>query len=325
MSYKKLNFISNFYFALIFLSGFFYVALLIIASGKIIPALTMQIIFLLDVLKFGNNIFELITSQLFIVNIIPGIFLIGLIGMFGKTLIKSIKSIRSSNRLINNLEIIESNQEFFKFKSNEGLIFTSGFFKPKIFISSTIFKTHTLEEIKAMIQHEINHKKNFHPFKIFVANFIKSILPIIPGKNWLIDNYLTLVEVSCDQFSENKINNKLPLVSALLKFQNKNFEPINMGVNYFNSQSERIKILVGQKKQWIKIPIAYYSLILVIILSSTLMVKNSNIFFECQHLFKCVEILITPNSQSLITSINTLKTNISPSDHCQQFGLLTAF
>lgn len=325
MSYKKLNFISNFYFGLIFLSGFFYVALLTIAFGKIIPAMLMQIIFLFDALKFGDNIFKLITSQLFLINVIPGIFLIGLIGRFCKTLIRSIKSIWYGNRFIKNLEITGLNKEFLKFKSDEGLIFTSGFLKPKIFISSNLFKTHTLDEIKAMIQHEMNHKKNFHPVKIFVANFIKSVLPIIPGKNWLIDNYLTLVEVSSDQFSENRINNKLPLVSALLKFQHQDFEPINMGVNYFNSQSERIKILVGQKKQWTKIPMAYYSLVLVVILSSTLVMKNSNIFFECQHLIKCVEILMTPNSPSLITSTNSPTTTVSPSDHCQQLGPLTSF
>lgn len=325
MSYKKLNFISNFYFYLIFLSGFFYTALLIIAFGKIIPALTMQIIFLLDALKFGDNIVGLITSQLFLLNVIPGIFLIGLIIRFSKTLIKFTKSIWYGNRLISNLEIIEATKEFFKFKSSESLIFTSGFFKPKIFISSTIFKTHTLEEIKAMIQHEMNHKNNFHPFKIFVANFIKSILPAILGKKWLIDNYLIMVEVSSDQFSENKINNKLPLVSALLKFQHQGFDSIVAGVSCFNSQSERIKILVGQKKQWIRIPVAYYSLVLVVILSSTLMMKNSNLFFDCKHLLKCVEILVTPNSQSLITSINSPKSTSSFSDHCQEFGPLTAF
>lgn len=325
MNYKKLNFISNFYFGLIFLSGLFYVALLVIAFGKMIPAMLMQIIFLLDALKFGDNIFKLVTSRLFLINIVPGIFLIGLISQFSKTLIKSIKNIWYGNRFINNLEIIKTNKEFFKFNSNESLIFTSGFLKPRIFISSALFKTHTLDEIKAMTQHEMNHRNNFHPVKIFTANFIKSVLPIVPGKNWLIDNYLTLVEVSSDQFSENKINNKLPLVSALLKFQHQNFEPISVGVNYFNSQSERIKILVGKKKQWTRIPIAYYSLVLVVILSGTFMMKNSNIFFDCQHLIKCVEILMTPDSPSLITSVNSPTITISPSDHCQQFGPLTAF
>jgi len=109
-----------------------------------------------------------------------------------------------------------------------------------------LFETHSPEEIEAMIQHEINHQKNYHPLKIFITGFIKSTLPFLPGRNWLFDNYLTLVEVSSDQFSDELLNNKLPLVSALLKFQSQSFEP---GISYFNSQSERIKILVGQKNR----------------------------------------------------------------------------
>ncbi|MFA5828442.1 MAG: M56 family metallopeptidase [Candidatus Shapirobacteria bacterium] len=317
MNYKRLNLISNVYFFLILFSGLLYTALLITASQKIVPALIMQIIFFLDAIKFDNNVVGLITSRLFLLNVVPGIFLIGLMVRFGKTLIKSLKSISSNHLLFKGLEIIESTEQFFKFKSDDGLVFTCGFLKPKIFVSSGLFKTHSQEEITAIVQHEVNHKNNLHPFKIFTANFVKSILPIIPLKNWLIDNYLTLVEVSSDLFSENKINNKLPLVSALLKFQNRNFEPAAAGVSYFNSQSERIKILVGQKKQFIKIPMAYYSLVLVVMLSGVLMVKNSNIFFDCQHLLKCVEILMTSNNQPLLSVVSPQNNTFSPSDHCQ--------
>jgi len=317
MSHQKLNFLSNIYFWLILLSGFLYSVFLVVASKKIIPALLMQVIFLLDALKFNDNIVGLITSRLFLLNVIPGLILIGLISQFGKTLIKSAKSIHLTDLFINGLEIIKITQKFTQFRSDNSLIFTSGFFKPKIFASSTLFKTHNREEIKAMLQHEIHHQKNLHPLKIFLANFIKLILPALPGKNWLLDNYLTLVEVSSDQFSEDKTKNKLPLVSALLKFQSRGFEPMVAGISCFNSQSERIKILIGQKKQWLKIPMAYYSLVLVVILSGTLFMKNSNLFFDCQHLLKCIEILVTPNSQSLITSVNSSKNTFFLSDHCQ--------
>lgn len=314
MNSKRLNFVSNLYFYLISLSGLFYTVLLIFASEKIIPAFLMQVIFLLDTLKFNNNVVGLVTSWLFLLNIIPGLLLISLIFRHVGALIKSIKSVKITKTAINNLKIIGLAKEFLKFKSNEISIFTSGFLRPKIYVSSAIFNTHSHEEVAAMVEHEINHKNNLHPLKIFIANFIKSMLPTIPGKNWLIDNYLTLVEVSSDQYSENKTNNKLPLVSALLKFQNQNLEP---GISYFNSQSERIKILVGHKKQFFKIPIAYYSLVLVIILSSALIVKNSNIFYNCQHLLKCVELLVTPNSQPLVTSVNPQSNAFSTSDHCR--------
>lgn len=314
MNSKRLNLISNLYFYLIAFSGLFYTALLVFASEKIIPAFMMQIIFLLDALKFDNSLIGLVTSKLFLLNVVPGIILIGLMIRYIKTLVKSIKSASGAKVIANKLEIVSMAKEFSRFKSSEISIFTLGFFRPKIFISSAIFKTHNQEEISAMIEHEINHKNNLHPLKIFVANFVKSVLPVIPGKNWLIENYLTLVEVSSDQFSEDKINNKLPLVSALLKFQSQNFEP---GMSYFNSQSERIKILVGQKKQFLKIPMAYYSLVLMVILSGALFVKNTNIFYDCQHLLKCIELLVTPNSQPLVTAIHPQSNVFSTSDHCQ--------
>lgn len=314
MNSKRLNLISNLYFCLIAFSGLFYTALLVFATEKVFPAFVMQIIFLLDALKFDNSLIGLVTSKLFLLNVIPGFILIGLIIGYIKTLFKSIKSIGLAKIIANKLEIVSITKEYFKFKSREVSIFTLGFFNPKIYISSTIFKTHSHEEIRAMIEHEINHRDNLHPLKIFIANFIRSVLPIIPGKNWLIDNYLTLVEVSSDQFSEDKLKNKLPLVSALLKFENQSFEP---GMSYFNSQSERIKILVGQKKQIFKIPMIYYSMVLTVMLSGALFVKNTNIFYDCQHLLKCMELLITPDSQPLVTSMHLQSNAFSAPDRCQ--------
>jgi len=296
MSYKRLNFISNIYFYLILLSGMLYSAFLIVALGKILPAFIMQIIFLADALKFNENIISLIFSQMFLLNIIPGIILLGLIGLYIRAMSKSIKNIGLTNQFIN------------EFESKRDLIFTAGFISPKIYISKSLFKSHSLKEMTAMTRHEENHKNNHHPLKIFTANLIRSILPGIPGKDWLIDNYLTLVETASDKYSESKLNSKKPLVSALLKFQSQSFEP---GISYFNSQSERIKILVGQKKQVIKLPMAYYSIIIVTLLFSSLFLKNSNIFFDCQHLLKCFEILVTPNSQPLIAT---------PSEHCQNLS-----
>lgn len=314
MNSKKLNLISSLYFYLIAFSGLTYTALLIFATEKIVPAFVMQIIFFLDALKFDNSLIGLVTSKLFLINVVPGFILMGLIIGYIKTLIESIKSIGFTKEYARNLEIVGMAKEFFKFKSKEKSIFTLGFFNPKIYISTSIFNSHSQEEINAMIEHEINHRDNLHPLKMFVANFVKSVLPIVPGKNWLIDNYLTLVEVSSDQFSEDKLKNKLPLVSALLKFENQSFEP---GLSYFNSQSERIKILVGQKRQLFRVPMAYYSLVLVLFLSGTLFVKNTDIFYDCQHLLKCVELLITPNSQPLVTAIHPQSNAFSTSDHCQ--------
>lgn len=309
MSYKKLNLISDLYFSLILLSGIFYTVLLFFASLKIIPAFLMQVIFLLDALKFNRSLIELIVSRLFLLNFISGLLLSVLIYWYFQAAAKSLKNIASTKAIISGLSFIKSGRGYLKFKSSDPSVFTFGFIHPQIYLSSAVFGTHRRQEIVAMIKHEINHRNHFHPLKIFIAGFVKSILPLIPGKNWLIDNYLTLVEVSSDQFSEARTNNRLPLVSALLKFQVHSFEP---GASYFNSQSERIKILVGQKRQFLKIPLAYYSLVLVVILSGTFFIKNTNIFYDCQHLLKCVELLVAPNSQPLVNTFYL-------PDHCQQF------
>src|SRR3989339_830927 len=96
MNSKRLNLISNLYFYLISFSGIFYTALLFFASEKIIPAFVMQIIFLLDALKFDNSLIGLVTSKLFLLNVVPGLVLIGLVVRYLRTLIKSVKGIEAT-------------------------------------------------------------------------------------------------------------------------------------------------------------------------------------------------------------------------------------
>lgn len=313
MNSRGLNLVSDIYWYLILLSGILYSWFLILAAGKILPAMTMQVIFLLDALKFDNSIVGLVTSRLFLVNVVPGMLLLVLMVKYVKVMVGSVGNWLITQRAINNLAIEGVGVNYIWFRSKELAIFTAGFVRPRVYISSAVFGVHTQEEVRVMIEHEINHKNNHHPVKIWIANFVRSILLPIPGKNWLIDNYLTLVEVASDRFAEEKVNNKRPLVSALLKFQSQYFAP---GVSYFNSQSERIKILVGQKRQQLRIPMAYYSLLLVMIFTGTVLVKNTNMFYDCQHLLECVKLLITPDSQPLVTLVNPVSNVFLTSDHC---------
>ena len=163
----KLNFLSNIYFWLILLSGFLYSGFLVVASQKIIPALLMQLIFLLDALKFNDNIVGLITSRLFLLNVIPGLILIGLISQFGKTLIKSAKSIHSTDLFINGLKIIKITQQFTQFRSDNSLIFTSGFLSreslpPQLFLKPIIGR-----KLKPCFNMRYTTKKTFTLLKFF--------------------------------------------------------------------------------------------------------------------------------------------------------------
>lgn len=300
MNYKKLNILSDIYFSLILFIGISYIIFLIFAFTKIFSGFAMQIIFLLDSLKFDNNIITLITSKVFLLNTISGLLLFTLIFQFIKSTINLYKNIWQTKILIKNLNISQSTNLYFVFKSKQLSVFTLGFFCPQIYMSTSVFKIHTKSEIKAMLQHETNHQTHLHPLKIFISDFVKSFTPTIPGKNWLFGSYLTSTEVSSDVYSQSIINTNKPLVSALLKFQNQSYKTISTSISYFNSQSERIKILVGQKQLIQNTSMLYSSLVLVLIMLSAISVKNSSFFYECQYLIKCVETLISPNSQPLI-------------------------
>ncbi len=307
MNYRKLNIITDIYFVLILVLGIVYFMFLIFSFVKIFPAFAMQIIFIVDSIKFGHDLIAFVLTRTFIINFVPGLLLFGLCIRLFYSVFILLKNIIQTFDITRNLKVVKINTLFLEFKSNFSSIFTIGFLFPQIYLSSKIFKTHTRQELDAMVQHEVNHQRQRHPLKIFVSNFIKSIIPSIPGKNWLFESYLSLTEISSDSFSENIIKTKLPLVSALSKFQESTFEMLPVSISYFNSQSERIKVLVGQKKQSQNISMFYGTCVIAFILFSSLSIKNSNIFYECRHLISCVETLISPNGPSLITS----------SEHCQ--------
>lgn len=277
----------------------------------------MQFIFLLDAIKLHTSLSDIFLSPQFLLDAGGGLVLLYLLRKYPQAIIQLLTDIRHTNHFINEIIIKKISQRYLVFKSNDNLIFTAGLLRPKIYLSTQIKKSHSSAEIKAMFFHEQNHQKNYHPLKLLITNLVNNIYPHFPGKKWLIGNFITSTEVACDQFAETKIKTRLPLVSALFKLQKLNLNQLALAnVSYFNSQSERIKILVGQKKPIFKRPLALYSIIIATFLFSTIAMKNTSIFFDCQHIIKCLQILMTPSSQSLKTTINTL--NYSPvlSDHC---------
>lgn len=320
MTCQRTNKLSDLYLAIIILSGVIYTLLLGLFIIKVFPGFIMQIIFLFDSVKFNNSMSSLIFSQMFLINTTAGIALTTLLFRYIKALLITIKSIRLTHQVIGKSLTMKKNNRYYQFLSNTSQVFTAGLFVPKVYVSTNLIKSHTSKEVEAMIYHEENHQRNYHPLKTMIARLVQSFLPPIPGKNWLIDNYVTMTEVSSDQFAETAINSKLPLVSALLKWHKLKPNPFLVTVsNYFNSQSARIHILVGRKGQPIKTPFAYALTITIIMFVSTLYLKNTSIFFDCRHIIDCITVLVNPNSRPLLISLNTnsISNPVITSDHCQ--------
>lgn len=293
---NKLSLQRNFAFIFILILGIIYSVFLSIAFEKIFAGFFMQPIFLIDTFKnHHENIFKLIFSYSFFVNLFSGIVLFYLLGRLIKALFSSSIKLFKTKKFINKLSTEKSNIPF---------AFTFGFLSPKIFISPKLNEKLSTEEFNAVLLHEQKHQKNYDPLKDFIVDLVKNILPEFPKKSWLFGNYSALVEIVCDQYSEKYLKSKTPLISALLKINN-NQNVTNFCINNFSSQSERIKILTEQKQPVYRTFFAFNSILLSIFLLGSLTLSQSNLFYKCSHLVQCVEVLLTPKNMSLI-------------DHCKQ-------
>ena len=97
------------------------------------------------------------------------------------------------------------------------LAITMGFVKPKIIISTGLIKLLTDEELKAVISHEIYHKNNRDPLKIFLLSLCASTIGYIPILKWFNHQYRIIQEILADEFAIRKQETSVNLGSALLK------------------------------------------------------------------------------------------------------------
>lgn len=94
---------------------------------------------------------------------------------------------------------------------------TMGFIHPKIVISTGLINLLTDEELNAVISHELFHKKNRDPLKIFLLSLCASTMWYIPILKWCNHQYRIIQEVMADEYAINKQDTSINLGSALLK------------------------------------------------------------------------------------------------------------
>lgn len=94
---------------------------------------------------------------------------------------------------------------------------TMGFMKPKIIISTGLINLLTDDELKAVVAHEIYHKDNRDPLKIFLLSLCASTIGYIPILKWFSHQYRIIQEVLADEFAIRKQETSMNLGSALLK------------------------------------------------------------------------------------------------------------
>jgi hypothetical protein len=320
MKNKNIFLQKNISFLLLAFLGFNYSAFLIVFTLKALPAFLMQLILLLNVLKNQSGLQQLIITLDLYMGFIAGLLVIFLWFKFWKSIYKSVIGYYKTRRVLKNLNcyfvdevnVVNTSDEF---------VFTTGLINPKIYISQKLLKTFSEEEYKVVIAHEKYHQKSFDSLKKFVLNIIYSMLLYFPGKKTLFENYDVLTELCADKHAEGISKSRKPIVSALSKMVE--FSSTNLtNISAFNLKSDRIKILVG--KELFKTKSFFTALFMIITFTffNTLLIKNTDVFMQCQHIVECFQALFSENGKisSQDKEVCLSSDNLTSKYHCMKFN-----
>lgn len=312
--YKNNSFIRNLAFFVILTTLSAYLVFLYLAFLKIYSGFIMQFIFFFDRLKHHQNPLSLLSSD-YLLSLIAGTCLTYLLFLFFNALFRLVYQIRQTSVLISRLNIIKSTPQFFIFESAVSTVFTAGIFRPRIYISSRLLSV-SPEELKAILLHETYHQRLFDPLRDCFMTFLRSALPYFPAKDQLFDRYQALIEVSCDRFAQSHLLSQKPLVSALLRVVDTNTSDRRFNLSLFSAQSERIHVLVGRKKLNVINFFAYNSFLVSFIFLMTVLVSKSTVFYDCQHLIRCFEVLLSPTQSALDQKMSSTVNRLTLHDSC---------
>ncbi|NHN32452.1 M56 family metallopeptidase [Paenibacillus agricola] len=107
------------------------------------------------------------------------------------------------------------------FSCPEPMAFTMGFLKPKVFLATGLLNLLDKQEIKAVIYHELQHKKSADPLKMFILSLCASVFWYIPLLKWMLHQYKIAREIVADQYAIDQMGSPVQLGSALLKLLKK--------------------------------------------------------------------------------------------------------
>ena len=282
--------VKNIFFNSLLLLGLVYLSFLIVFICQTFSGFVMQFIFFFD---SPNVIFK--TD--FIINFFSGLASLTLLFFFVKSVFIVFVKVSSTQKYLRTLKTI-TRSDYLVFQSPVPHAFTAGILNPKIYISSQLLKISSPQELKAVYYHEYFHKISYDPFKDLYVSLLSHALPFLPFKDWFFGQYHLAKENSCDFFSEGKIDNKTPLISALFKIHS-SIVPKMTFLNHFSAQSERIKILTGKKRYHFINPFGYSIFSVLFLILSINFLSQSDIFYHCQHLEKCLEIFISGQNHSM--------------------------
>jgi hypothetical protein len=311
MKYQYQVFYRQLFFALLMVIFTLYLGFFSTLTQKVFSGFVMQLIFLFDAsLIHPQNLLSLVSSYQFLVNFFGGVVWCYLSYRFAKSVLYFFKRLSSTSNLANTLSVVSTENNHLVFDSEKPLAFAIGYFHPRVYLSNGLLSSSTSSEVSSILFHELGHCHFHDPLRSLIVDFISEVIPPFPFKTWFFGQYQTIVEVSCDSYSQNQFAHPTSLISALLKVHQA--LPFSQTfVSNFSAQSERIKILVGKKSQPFRSVVLANFLLLLLLAFSSSFIDRSRVFMSCQHILECVENIFAPDHSTVPSPIEKHDCNLS--------------
>lgn len=158
--------------------------------------------------------------------------------LFIRALFLFIKRIKETKKFKEVLESIASSQKtfeikYFIFPFVYPLALIIGWFKPKIFLSTSLINSLQPEELKIVLLHELFHQKKRHPLKNLFLSFLADLLFFFPLTKKMKELLSLAQELRADFQAVDKEKNLAFLFACLNKIYKPLFFPFNL--TYFSA------------------------------------------------------------------------------------------
>lgn len=135
--------------------------------------------------------------------------------------------------------------------------FTHGLLRPRIYISKGLIDSLDRAELKAVVLHELHHKKRFDPLRFLLYSLLTDIFFYIPVLRDLLGSLRIRKEAAADEAACRDLSERLTLAAAIVKAASFNTGNTSVGAASITGGGEartRIERLVEAKKIRFKTP-----------------------------------------------------------------------
>jgi Zn-dependent protease with chaperone function len=130
------------------------------------------------------------------------------------------------------------------FKDIRPLAFTGGLLKPRIFLSTTLLKALSEDELRVVVLHEAHHQHSNDPLKSLAVSFFSDFLFFLPVSRFLKRVFLLETETTADARSVEHSGDPTNVAGLLLKTSK--LEGVHASW-FFDPTTERVKRLLGEQ------------------------------------------------------------------------------